>query len=200
MGREPFERVGACQTLARQTAPTALAPVYHLTASSPSCTSLSSFSNRSTSSGVRSRAGQRNQLWFSLTMSLERRDLADPKSAAKERRRRPAPRAGAIRGPWHRDRDVDDATHLPMRRDLDPLHRDVRCMLRRLGQHVEGVLELLVQRLASTSRGITAASIRGQRWSRVAARGARRGARAGWWNAARPFVLDVGADCSGNLA
>jgi hypothetical protein len=36
MGREPFERVGACQTLARQTAPTALAPVYHLTAWSPS--------------------------------------------------------------------------------------------------------------------------------------------------------------------
>jgi hypothetical protein len=31
-GREPFERVGARQTLARQTAPTALAPVYHLTA------------------------------------------------------------------------------------------------------------------------------------------------------------------------
>ena len=29
-GREPFERVGACQTLARQTAPTALAPVPHL--------------------------------------------------------------------------------------------------------------------------------------------------------------------------
>ena len=26
MGREPFERVGACQTLARQTAPTALVP------------------------------------------------------------------------------------------------------------------------------------------------------------------------------
>lgn len=36
MGWEPFERVGACQTLARQAAPTALAPIYHLTAWSPS--------------------------------------------------------------------------------------------------------------------------------------------------------------------
>jgi integrase len=67
MGREPFERVGACQTLARQTAPTALAPVYHLTAWSPSRSSLWSFSNRSMSSGVTSRSGQRNQLGFFLT-------------------------------------------------------------------------------------------------------------------------------------
>jgi hypothetical protein len=54
MGREPFERVGACQTLARQTAPTALARVYRLTAWSPSRSSLWSFSNRSMSSGVTS--------------------------------------------------------------------------------------------------------------------------------------------------
>jgi len=33
MGREPFQRVGALQTLARQTAPTAFAPLYPLTGS-----------------------------------------------------------------------------------------------------------------------------------------------------------------------
>ena len=58
-------------------------------------------------------------------------ELALPKLSAGEGRRNPALSPRRTRRPPQRRADVDQAAHLPMRRDLDRLHRYFRGVLRR---------------------------------------------------------------------
>lgn len=112
-GREPFERVGACQTLARQTAPTALAPVPHLdglVSFSPEPFELLQPLDVLGCEVTRGPAEPPRVLSHDVGEDVE--DLADAKGAANEWRRGPALGSWATWRPSRGNRDVDDAAHL----------------------------------------------------------------------------------------